>query len=136
MMIEFAAGICFLAAVVCAALWWRARAGWREAMAARDAAEMSRTAMASVLGALPVAGFRWRRDAAEEIAIGRPPGGGTGFSYAGFLAGIETEDAARIAAAVADLKQIGTVFTASVAAPGGAAYEVEGCRTASGDSVL
>src|SRR6266849_631984 len=59
-----------------------------------------------------------------------------GFSYASFLAGIETADAVRVAAAVEDLKRVGTAFTAAVSAPGGAAYEIEGRRTASGDSVM
>src|ERR1700693_1069041 len=125
MVIELAAGICAIAAAVCAALWWRARASWREAMVARDAAEQGRAAMAAVLGTLPLAGFCWRRDS-EEIALGRPPGGGTGFSYASFLAGIETADAARIAAAVGDLKGTGTAFSAAVSARGGVAYEIEG----------
>jgi len=135
MVIEFAAGICFLAVAVCAALWWRARAGWREAMVARDAAEQSRASMAAVLGTLPLAVFCWHGDS-EEIALGGLPGGGMGFSYASFLAGIETADAARVAAAVEDLKRVGTAFTAAVSAPGGAAYEIEGRRTASGDSVM
>jgi signal transduction histidine kinase len=134
--IGFAAGICLLAAAACAALWWRARAECRDAMAAREAAELSRAAMASLLGALPVAGFRWRREASEEIALGRLPGRGTDFSYAGFLDGIETKDAARLAAAVEDLKRVGTAFTASVSAAGGAIYEIEGRRTPSGDSVM
>src|SRR5216684_2882904 len=135
MVIEFAAGICFLAVAVCAALWWRARAGWREAMVARDAAEQSRASMAAVLGTLPLAVFCWHGDS-EEIALGGLPGGGMGFSYASFLAGIETADAARVAAAVEDLKRVGTAFTAAVSAPGGAAYEIEGRRTLSGDSVV
>jgi signal transduction histidine kinase len=134
--IGFAAGICFLAAAAFAGLWWRVRAEWRATMAARNAAELSRAAMASVLGTLPVAGFRWRPGDSQEVALGRLPGGGTDFSYASFLAGIETADAARIAAAVEDLKQTCTMFTASVAAPGGAAYEIEGRRTPSGDSVM
>jgi len=134
--IEFAAGICFLAALVCAALLWRARVGWRKTMAARNAAELSRAAMASVLGTLPIAGFRWRSGDSQNIALGRLPDGGTNFSYASFLGGIETADAARIAAAVEDLRRAGTAFTTSVAAPGGAAYEIEGRRTSSGDSVI
>jgi len=73
MVIEFAAGICFLAVAVCAALWWRARAGWREAMVARDAAEQSRASMAAVLGTLPLAVFCWHGDS-EEIALGGLPG--------------------------------------------------------------
>src|SRR6266851_5785667 len=135
MVIELAAGSCFLAAVACAALWWRARAGRRVAIDARDAAEQDRAATVAVLGTLPVAAFHWRGDS-QEIALGRLPGGGPGFSYADFLAGIETADAARIAAAVEDLKRIGTAFTAAVSVPGGAAYEIEGNRTATGDSVM
>src|SRR6266702_1925768 len=135
MEIELAAGICFLAAAACAALWWRARADWRAAMGDRDAAEQDHAAMAAVLGTLPVAGFHWRGDS-QEIALGRLPGGGPGFSYADFLAGIGTADAARIAAAVEDLKRAGTAFTAAVSVLGGAAYEIEGSRTASGDSVM
>src|SRR5216683_2383407 len=102
MVIEFAAGICFLAVAVCAALWWRARAGWREAMVARDAAEQSRASMAAVLGTLPLAVFCWHGDS-EEIALGGLPGGGMGFSYASFLAGIETADAADLRAMVDSL---------------------------------
>jgi len=135
MVIEFAAGICAIAAAACAALWWRARAGWREAMVARDAAEQGRTAMAAVLGALPLAVICWRRDS-EEIALGRLPGDGTGFSYASFLAGIETADAARIAAAVDALKGAGTAFSAAVSTPDGAAYEIEGRQTSNGDSMM
>jgi signal transduction histidine kinase len=135
MVIESAAGICAIAAAVCAALWWRARAGRREAIVARDAAEQGRAAMAAVLGTLPLAGFSWRRDS-EEIALGRLPGGGTGFSYASFLARIETGDAARIAAAVADLKGIGTAFNAAVSAPGDVAYEVVGRPASNGDSAM
>ena len=135
MVIEFAAGICVIAAAVCAALWWRARAGWRAAMAARAAAEQGRAAMAAVLGTLPLAGFCWRSDSGE-ITLGRPPGGGPGFSYASFLGGIENADAARISAAVEDLKRTGTGFSAAVSAPGGAAYEIEGCRASNGDSVM
>jgi signal transduction histidine kinase len=135
MVIELAAVICFLAAAVCAALWWRARAGWREAMATRDAAERDRAAMAALLGTLPVAAFHWRGDS-EEIALGRLPDGGAAFSYPSFLARIETADAARVGAAVEDLKRSGSAFTAAVSAPGGATYQIEGSRTASGDSVM
>src|SRR5579864_886530 len=135
MVIELAAGICAIAAAVCAALWWRARAGWREAIVAGDAAEQGRAAMASVLGTLPLAVFWWRRDS-EEIALGRLPGGGTGFSYASFLGGIETADATRIAAAVDTLKGAGTAFSAAVSASGGVAYEIEGRPAANGDSVV
>ena len=74
-MIEFAAGICLLAAAVCAALWWRARTGWRAAMVARDAAEADRAGMEALVETLPLALFRWPRDEAAEIALGSWPGG-------------------------------------------------------------
>jgi signal transduction histidine kinase len=147
--IELAAAICFLAAAVFAALWWRARAGLREAMRGREAAEHGSAALTAVLGTLPIAAFRWRpgaepdgseaggtKDGTEEIVIGTLPGGGTGFSYAGFLAGLETADASRIAAALDDLKHEGTAFAAAVSGPGGATYQIEGRRTASGESVM
>ena len=130
MVIEFA-GICVIAAAVFAALWWRARAGWRDAVVARDAAEQGRAAMAAVLGMLPLAVFCWRRDS-QEVALGRLSGG----SYTSFLAGIETTDAVRVTAAVDDLKRTGTAFAAAVSAFGGAAYEIEGRRTLGGDSVM
>ena len=59
MVIELAAGICFLAAAACAALWWRARAGLRGAIGVRDAAVQDRAAMTAMLGTLPVAAFHW-----------------------------------------------------------------------------
>jgi len=149
--IELAAAICFLAAAVFAALWWRSRTGLREAMRGRDGAEHDRAALTAVLGTLPIAAFRWRpggaepdgtedggtdKDGTEEIVLGTLPGGATGFSYAGFLAGLETDDASRIAAALDDLKHEGTAFTAAVSGAGGAAYQIEGRRTASGESVM
>ena len=91
MVIEFAAGICVIAAVTFAGLWWRGQTGWREAIVARDAAEEGRAGMAAILGTLPLAVFCWRRDSGE-IALGRLPGGDAGVSYAGFLAGIETAE--------------------------------------------
>ena len=140
-MIELLAAICFLAASVLAALWWRARAGLREAISGRDAAANDRDAVAEVLGTVPLAAFRWRpngadADGSEEIALGTLPGDGAGLSYARFLAGLATGDAARIAAALDHLKRTGTAFSATVSGTGGAAYEIAGRRTASGESVL
>ncbi|HVC55469.1 MAG TPA: ATP-binding protein [Stellaceae bacterium] len=128
-MIEFVAGICLLAAVVFAALWWRARRRLR-------AEATGRAGLAALLGTAPFAAFCWRRDGSEAPAIGRLPGAEPGLSYAGFLAGLAAPDAARVAAAVDQLKGTGRAFTAAVSAAAGAAYAIEGCRTASGDSVL
>ncbi|MFI4947234.1 MAG: PAS-domain containing protein [Alphaproteobacteria bacterium] len=135
-MIEFAAGICFVAAVLCAALWWRAQARSHEAALARDTAEERRAGMAALLETLPLALFRWPRGDAPEIAQGSLPGGGTNLSYTGFLAGLESADAARLAAAVEALKGSGTAFAAAVSAAGGTAYAIEGRRTPKGDSVI
>ncbi|HEV2335255.1 MAG TPA: PAS-domain containing protein [Stellaceae bacterium] len=135
-MIEFAAGICFVAAALCAALWWRAQARWHQATLARDAAEERRAGMAALLETLPLALFRWPRGDAPEIAQGSLPGGGTNLSYTGLLAGLESADAARLAAAVEALKRSGTAFATAVSAAGGTAYAIEGRRTPTGDSVI
>ena len=135
-MLEFAAGASFLAAAVFAALWWRARRRAGQAGADREAVEASRAGMAAVLATVPVAGFRWRRDGGRELPLGALPGRGAGFSYDRFLAELAPADAARVAAAVDELKRAGTVFTAAVSAPDGAAYQIEGGTTPSGEAVL
>ncbi len=65
-MIEFVAGLCFVAAAVFAVLWWRARATAESVGIDRDAVEHSRAGMAAVLATVPVAGYRWRRDGGEK----------------------------------------------------------------------
>ncbi len=135
-MIEFAAGICLLAAGVFAALWWHVRARRRDALLSLDAVERGRAGMAGVLATVPVAGFRWHGEGAEEIGLGRLPGRGASLSYPSFLAGLDPADAARVATAVAALRQSGTEFTAAVSAPAGAAYQLDGRVTPSGDAVL
>src|SRR5437762_3846112 len=82
---------------------------------------------------MPLAGFLWRRDASAEVALGTPRGG---LTYAGLLAAIEPQDAARLGAAVDALRSAGTAFGATVSTPNGTAWEIEGRRTASGDSVM
>jgi signal transduction histidine kinase/PAS domain-containing protein len=133
--IEVAAGICFGAAGIFAALWLRERKMLREALESRGAAERSGADLAAVLDTLPVAGLRWGRSGREEIALGKPPGGGvSGFSD--FLARLDTADAGHLATAVETLTRTGTGFSAAVTAPGGGAYEVEGRHSATGDSVV
>jgi len=133
--IEFAAGICFVAAALFSALWLRARARLRAAAIDRDAAEQRRAGIAGVLDTVPLAAFCWPRDGTPEMALGGLRAG-SGLSYAGFLGEIEPEDAASVSRAVEDLRQTGTAFTATVSTPGGAAYEIVGRRTLSGDSVM
>jgi signal transduction histidine kinase len=134
--IEFAAGIGLLAAAVPSALWWRVRRRLRQAVRDRDAAERRGAGSTAALDSAPLTAFLWRREESREIALGGLRGTATGLSYNGFLAAIEPEDAARLKAAVAALHAAGTAFTAAVSAPGGAAYEIEGRRTASGDSII
>jgi signal transduction histidine kinase len=133
--IEFAAGICLLAAALFSALWLRARARLRAAVIEREAAEQRRADIAALLDTVPVAAFCWPRDGAAAMALGGLRADGVGLSYAGFLGDIEPEDAAQVSRAVDNLRQAGTAFTATVSTRGGAAYEIEGRRTASGDSV-
>ena len=128
-MIGFAAGVYLLAVAVLAALWYRDERRLRAAAA--DAA-----GLASLLGTVPALAFRWARDGAEATTAGRLPGGKAGLSYDNFISGLATGDADRVAAAVAELKLNGTPFAATVATSGGAAYAIEGCRTAAGDSVV
>jgi signal transduction histidine kinase len=135
--IEFVAGICFLAAAVFAALWWRARRGLRQATADRETVEHSRAAMAAVLATVPALGYRWRREGAAEMVLGSlPRPGSAGLSYERFLAELEPPDAVRIAASVGELRRVGTVFAAAVSAPGVAAYALEGRAAANGEAVL
>jgi len=134
--IETAAGISVLAAVLFAGLWWRARSGLREAAAGRETAEQSRARLAALLAAAPIAGFHWPRDGGSEEALGDPNASGAERTWDRFLATLEPADAARIDAAVDGLRRAGTVFTAAVSAPEGTTYELDGRATASGEPVL
>jgi hypothetical protein len=133
--IEFVAGLCFVAAALFAVLWWRARMSAERVGIDCDTAERSRAGMAALLATVPAAGFRWRRDGGE-MPLGQLPGGDAGLSYDRFLAGLAREDAARIDAAIDELRRVGAPFSATVSAPDGAAYDIDGSATASGDSVI
>nr|HYU13244.1 PAS domain-containing protein [Stellaceae bacterium] len=135
-MIEFAAVTCLIIAGIFAALWLRLRTRLREALIARESVEQTRAGLAAALGTVPLAGLWWRRDGAEESAIGRAPGGGAGPPYAGFLAELDSTDSARLGAAVDALRETGTDFTAAVNTTDGAIYQLHGRGTASGDSIL
>ncbi len=132
-MIEFAAGICFLAAAAFAALWWRARAARRAAEFGRSIAEKSAAGTAAMLDIIPVAAFRWRRDRPQETAFGTLPGGVTRLTH--LLSRLDPADAERLATAVETLRGSGTAFAATVSGPARAAYQVDGRRTASDDVV-
>jgi signal transduction histidine kinase len=130
MVIEFAAGICAIAAAVCAALWWRARTELRTALSARDLAEWGLSRLRVRLALLPIGTFYWDPDG-EESAHG-------GFARAGFsdfVARLSTEDNANLTTAVETLKRDGAPFLIRVSA-GDATYEITGHRTEGGYSVV
>jgi signal transduction histidine kinase len=134
--IEFAAATFLAAATLFAALWWRARSSLRDAGSRRDAVERSRADLAAVLATVPLAAFRWRRTGVETQTLGRLPGAGAGLSYDGFLSDLDSADAARIAVAVEELRRAGSGFSAMVSSPDGAAYQVTGGGTPSGEAVV
>jgi signal transduction histidine kinase len=135
--IALAAGSGFLLvpAVLFAGLWWRLRGALRRATLAGEAAERRRAELAAMLAAVPLVAFRWR-GGGGPTAHGRPLGRGGEPSYESFAAGLEPADAESLAAAVAALRHAGTPFTATLSAPDGAAYAIEGRSLAAGDCVL
>jgi signal transduction histidine kinase/PAS domain-containing protein len=135
MVIEPAAGSGMAAVAVISvlwggALWRRSQARWRRAEAARSACEQRRDELATILGALADAAFRWSDGDAAAV----PPG------YREFLAGLLPADAARIEDGRRRLQQDGTPFSAVVTLQGGATAVavrvVEGRQAANGDTVL
>jgi len=134
--IEFAAAIGFIIAAIFAGLWWRALSRLQAALHGRELLEQSHAGLAAMLDTVPVAAVRWRRDGGEESALGSIPGSATDSPYSGFLAALAPADAARLSAAVDDLREAGTAFTAVVSTSDGPGYRVDGCLTASGETVL
>ena len=128
-MITLAAGSCLLAALMFGALWWWTHSRLAEARLDRDSAERARGNLAALLDTIPLSAFRWGGD-------GAPAATGRAGSFDEFLAGLDAADASRIAAAVDALRQRGTPLTATVAAPDGAAYALEGRNTGRGETVL
>ena len=114
------------------ALQMRARLSAAEAM--RDAAEKRSARLAAVFDAAPLAGFAWRADG-DETALGSLPGASAP-SFAEFRARLDSDRAARLAAAVEALRTTGSAFADTISLADGSAYAVTGRRAASGDSVL
>src|SRR5260370_32367286 len=121
---------------MCAALWLRRRARLQQALTGRESVEQGRAGLAAALDTVPLAALWWRRDGAEESPIGRVPGGEAGTPYAGFLAGFDSADAARLEAAVDALRRTGAEFAGAVDAIDGSIYQLHGRETASADTVL
>jgi signal transduction histidine kinase/PAS domain-containing protein len=133
--IEFVAGGFFLAALLFAALWQRARSRWRDAVASGATVRRDHIALAGVLATAPIGGFRWFRDG-FPTAVGaiRPWSGEP--SYDGFLAWLDPADAARVAACIETLRREGTPFELAVSAPNGGAYALTGRISDHGEAAL
>jgi len=134
--IEFAAGIGFIIAACFAVLWWRDRSRMHETRLARDALEQSRAGLAAMLDTVPATALWWRRDWDEEITVGQVPGNGAGSPFFRLLAALAPADAVQLKEAVDELQQAGTAFAVTVTEAAGPDYRVEGCLTASGDTVM
>jgi len=133
--IVFAGGILLIAAALFGGLSWRLRKALRQAIAAGGITARRHAGLAAILAAAPAAAFCWR-DRDEPTAHGRLPGHGAELSYDAFTAGLDGADAAHLAAAVEALRRVGTPFNATLSAPDGAAYDVEGCCIPGGERVL
>ncbi len=131
MVIEFAAGICVLAAVICTALWWRARTGREAAEAQRDAAETAAARAAANLVTAPLMGFLWRGQSADAIAIAA-----AAQSFAEFVAGLEPAAAAGLETALVELRANATPFDIFAARKDGASVALAGRRSPIGDALL
>jgi signal transduction histidine kinase len=129
--IELAAGICVLAAAVCTALWWRARAARNAAEARRDAAETEAARAAANLGMAPLVGFLWRGGSTDAIAIGAG-----GEPFAEFFAALEPAGAAPLETALVELRANGTPFDLALARIDGASLALAGRRSPIGDALL
>src|SRR5260370_39368782 len=121
---------------MCAALWLRRRARLQQALTGRESVEQGRAGLAAALDTVPLAALWWRRDGAEESPIGRVPGGEAGSPYAGFLAGFDSADAARLEAAGGALRRPRAGIAGAVGAIGGGGLQPHRRRHASRDSAV
>jgi signal transduction histidine kinase len=129
--IEFAAGTFVLAAAVCAALLWRARAARNASEARRDAAETAAARADANLGTAPLAGFLWPGHSADAIAIAAGAE-----SFAEFVAGLEAAAAAQLEEALVELRANGSPFDLAAARIDGASVALAGRRSPIGDVLL
>jgi len=129
--IEFAVGICVLAAAVCAALWWRARAGRIAAEAQRNAAETAAARAAANLVTAPLVGFLWRGHSADATPIAAGDE-----SFTEFVAGLEPAGAAQLETALVELRASGSPFDLAVGRIDGASVALAGRRSPIGDALL
>ncbi|HVH76054.1 MAG TPA: ATP-binding protein [Stellaceae bacterium] len=136
-MIALACGSLLVIALIGALLllaWRRLRA---IAKASEDLARR-RDELAGLVATNPLAGFYWPpgEEAGAGEAIGAAAATIAASDYRDFLDRFAPSEAARIEAARSALNADGTSFSVPAAVPDGAAYRIEGRRTATGGSVL
>ena len=130
-MIVLTAVICLAAVIALGGLALYARGRLSKAEERYNAAERRRADLAAVLDTAPSMGFAWRGDGGEERKLGSAAS-----SFAEFLARLDPDSAARVAASVGVLRSIGTEFTDTVALRDGGGYAFAGRRSTGGDAVL
>jgi len=117
--LESAAALCLIVALASVAALWRTRSELYD--------ERARSA---VLETVPLEWFRWRPNRTNADAPNRTSG------YRQLLARLLAADAERLEKARLALQAGGTAFSTTFVTRNGAAYAVEGRRSASGDTVL
>ena len=135
-MIAIAGGLVIVIGLV-GALLLDARRRLRASEAAAVGLARQHDELRALLQASPLAAFHWQPGAAAEAAslTGAAAIPETG-SYRQFLRQLEDGEAARLEAARAALAEDGTALALTVTGRQGAAWRVEGRRTAAGGSVL
>ncbi len=129
-MIEFAGGLCLIAAVTLGGLLLQTSRKLSQTRLACTRFEGERDAAVAVLDTVPLAAFRWAAGGEDEgIAVRAAP-------YRQFLARFELDNAARIEAARLALHRRGTPFSVVVETRSSEAFVIEGRQAATGESVL
>jgi PAS domain S-box-containing protein len=115
-----------------------ARRRLRAAQKASGELARGRDELAGLVAANPLAAFHWlpSEEAGAAKAVGAAAPALEAADYRAFLDRFAAGEAARIEAARSTLAADGTPFSLLVKAPQGAAYRIEGRRTATGGSVL
>ena len=130
MVIEFAGGLCLIAAVVLGGLLLQALRRLRETRLACAGSERERTAAVALLDTVPLAGFRWPLGPDHQgVAVRTDP-------YPQFLARFDADDVARVEAARLALHRRGTSFSLKLGTRNGEMFSLEGRQARNGQIVL
>ena len=130
MVIEFAGGLCLIAALTLGGLLLQTLRKLRATRLACAGFERKHAAAAAVLDTVPLAGFRWPLGPDREpVAVRSDP-------YPQFLARFDADDVARVEAARIALHRRGTSFSLKLGTPNGEMFSLEGRQARNGQIVL